>query len=195
MCKRLRTPEKLSGWILAEMLPAIVLGCLLSAFVFQSALAIRRCMDTSDRALLTRHMLVASLGYLARDLRMAGCNPYTEPGVGGLELQSASPTSWEVRIQRDIRGESAGSLPDGDAEDPDERLVYKWEASSNLLSRNGQPMAHHVLSNPDGEPPFSLRTCGRRALFSVRLTLGMQGTEENPSLSTAVLVRNPVGGL
>jgi len=195
MCKPLRTREKPSGWILTEMLPALVLGCLLTAFVFQSALAIRRCMETSDRALLARHMLVASLGCVARDLRMAGCNPYTEPGVGGLELQAAPSTAWEVRIERDVRGESAGSLPDGDAEDPDERLIYRWEASSNLLSRSGQPLANHVLLNPDGEPPFSLRTRAGRALVSVRLTLGMEATEEKLSLTTAVLVRNPIGGL
>ncbi len=186
-------PAKPSGWILAEMLPAMLLGCLLSAFVIQSALAIRRTMESCERALLARHVLAASLAYLARDLRTAGCNPMGTAGAGGLDLEALSSGEPEVSIERDIRGTSVGSLPDGDAEDPDEQIVYRWHAAGHLLSRNGQPLATNVLPNVDGGPPFSVRRRGGRALVSICLNLGVEGTAERLSGSTAVLVRNSVG--
>lgn len=193
MRNRFSRPAKASGWILAEMLPAMILGCLLAAFVLQGATAIQRCVVRCDRALLARHLLAASLAYVARDLRTAGCNPLGAASVGGFEWATASSGEPEVRIERDIRGPSVGSLPDGDAEDPDELIVYRWRAAGKLLSRNGQPLAANVLPNPGGEPIFSVRVRRGRALVSVRLTVGLEGTDERLSCATAVLVRNPVG--
>lgn len=194
MRSRPRRPAKASGWILAEMLPAMVLSGLLAGFVLQGGLAIQRTMATCERALLARHMLAASLAYLARDLRTAGCNPMGTTGVGGFDLETLSSGEPEVRIERDIRGAPVGSLPDGDAEDPEEQIVYRWHAAGHLLSRNGQPLTTNVLPNLEEEPLFSMRARRGRVLVWVHLTIGLEGTAERLSGSTAVLVRNRVGG-
>lgn len=179
-----------SGWILAEIVPALVLSALLVGVLMQSAVTMRRCVGQWDRALQMRQMLTATLWTLGRDVRMGGCDPLGVSGLQGVRLVPDVSGEEGLRLEMDVRGTPVGSRPDGDIEDPDEQILYRWDAGRELLVRNSQPMAIRIRKNPGGESLFSLQRRGDRTLVSVFLTMGSGVADQAACLSMAFCVRN-----
>jgi len=161
-----------SGWILAEIVPALAIAALFVGVLLESAVTIRRCAGQTDRSLQMRDMLMATLWCIGRDVRMAGCNPFGISDMEGIRLQPDTSGEEALRLEMDIRGGEVGSSPDGETDDPDEEITYRWDANREMLLRNGQPMATRIVRNPDGEPVFSLTEEGGTAFVSVFLSMG-----------------------
>ncbi|MEW6442510.1 MAG: hypothetical protein AB1640_16345 [bacterium] len=179
----------IGGWILAEIVPALAIAVLLVGFLVESTIAVRRCLGHWDRVLQTRQSLAAALWYMGREIRMGGCNPTGEASLEGVDLVPESSEGPGLKLAMDLRGASPGSRPDGDADDPDEQVRYRWAEADAVLSRNRQPVASGIRPNPAGEPLFSMRRNGDRVLVRLFLTAG-SSHEEAMSLSTSVAVRN-----
>ena len=88
----------------------------------------------------------------------------------------------------DMRGTAPGSWPDGDTNDPDERIEYRWNEGDRVLRRNGQPVMLELVPSTDGTPLFRLREEGSSSLLEVDLHTGE--AEDTGRQSTWVQIRN-----
>ena len=126
---------------------------------------------------------------MSRDIRFGGNNPKGEMMFNTLEISDDQDGSAErFIINTDKRGSSPRSRPDGDIQDPDERIDYRCDYDKGVLRRNNQPMALEIQENQDGSLPFELKRSGERGLMKIVLTLGPE--EEAICFSTAVYLRN-----
>ena len=71
----------------------------------------------------------ASMFYMTKEIRMAGCDPTGNAGAG---IVTANANS--ISFTEDIRGDADGSDPDGATNDPNESIAYAL--SNNNLVRN-----------------------------------------------------------
>jgi type IV pilus assembly protein PilW len=71
----------------------------------------------------------ASMFYMTKEIRMAGCDPTGNAGAG---IVTANANS--ISFTEDIRGDADGSDPDGATNDPNESIAYAL--SGNNLVRN-----------------------------------------------------------
>ena len=178
-----------AGWVLTELLTVMVLTIFFAGGLLQTVLSMQRMTSKWERSVSMRQSLSAALFLVCRDMRMAGCNPMHEADFQGVGLlDEGDPVHRGIQLRMDRRGKSPGSNPDGDAEDPDEDILYLWEEGESLLRRNGQPVAIRITGNPDGESVFFREQGPEGDLLQVSLTTGFQG--ESLSLYTSVHVRN-----
>lgn len=183
--------EKQSGWALVELLTVLVLTAFFSGALFQTTLCLQRCLTHWEQSARMRQTLSAAIFYMSRDMRMAGCNPTGRAAFEGASLiQDGGKAPESVEIRMDKRGPKTGSPPDGDIEDPDEVILYRWDDKHEVLRRNNQPLAARIVLNSCGLPVFSLMKDSSRGLLRLCVTTGTPYGDL--SLSTAVFMRNPV---
>lgn len=93
-----------------------------------------------------------AIDFLVRELPLAGARPVRGSPCEGFErLTEAS--SQRLTLQYDYRGSSVGSPPDGCPDDPNERIVYTYESSTQLIKRgtgSGSPQPFIADVPPDG---------------------------------------------
>jgi hypothetical protein len=180
-----------NGWVLAELLTVLVLTGLLSSALMQTTLCLERCLTHWENAARMRQTLSATLFRMSGDFRVTGCNPkgsteFEETAL--LQVKATGPE--EMHIRMDKRGSKSGSPPDGDMQDPNEFIVYRWDDVHRVLRRNHQPMAVHIDQDPWGRPVFDLEKDSSRGLVRMSLTTRTPGG--SLTLSSAVCIRNPV---
>jgi hypothetical protein len=90
----------------------------------------------------------------------------------------------------DKRGSKVGSRPDGDIQDPDEVISYRWDDIDEVLRRNSQPLAARIVRNPGGVTVFDLIEEPPQGLL--RLCVTTRTPDGELSLSTSVFLRNPL---
>ena len=184
-----RSPR--DGWALPELLTALVLTGFLSSVLLQTTLCLQRCLAHWETSARMRQTLSAALFRISGDFRVTGCNPAGAAVSEGTAILLDGGTEPErVEIRMDKRGAEAGTPPDGDMEDPDEFIVYRWDDEDQVLRRNHQPVAGRIVQNPGGDPVFRLLKDASRGLLRVHVTI--RTTEGSMSLSSAVCIRNPV---
>ena len=176
------------GWLTVELLVVLVLAGFFATVLFQTSLSLQRQVGHWDRTVRMRQALCATLFLLARDVRMAGCNPLQATTFQGLQVEESGNVTRLV-IRMDTRGTVPGSWPDGDANDPDERIEYRLNQVDGVLRRNGQPVMLGIADNTDGTPLFRAREAGTSALLEVALLAGQAG--DTLGQSTWVQIRNP----
>lgn len=178
-----------AGWVLSELLVVLLLTGLFAAGLVGVATAIGNGVRAADRSAQLRMALCTTLFHISRDLRAAGCDPWREGEVPGIDLRREGGQDIGVELHADRRGHGPGSMPDGDAGDPDERVLYLWDRTSALLRRNGQPMLDDARGNPSRAPMFHLERDGQAGFMRVTLTAGRP--DETLTLATGVCLRNP----
>jgi len=183
--------RSVEGWALPELLTVLALTAFFLGALFQTTLSLERSLHRWEESARMRQTLSAVLSYMSRDMRMAGLNP-TGKAVfeGAILIEEAGTTPERVEIRMDKRGSTPGSPADGDIEDPDEVIVYRWDDEHRVLRRNHQPLAARIVENPWGVPVFDLMKDASHGL--VRLSVTTQTPLGSLSLSTAVCIRNPV---
>ena len=183
--------QRQGGWALAELLTVLVLTAFFSCALLQTTLCLQRCLTHWEQSARMRQTLSAAVFYMSRDIRMAGCNPTGKAAFEGASLvQDGSATPARVEIRMDKRGSTPGSRPDGDIEDPDEVIFYRWDDKHQVLRRNNQPLAARIVRNLRDAPVFALMKDSSRGLLRLLVTAG--SPDGSLSLSTAVYIRNPV---
>jgi len=179
------------GFTLVELLTALVLTGLLSSVLLQTTLSLQRCLAHWETSARMRQALSAALFQMSRDFRVTGCNPLGDAASEGTAiLQDGGTEPEQMHIRMDKRGPNPGSPPDGDMEDPDEFIVYRWDDKHEVLRRNHQPVAGGIIGDPWGGPVFCLEKDSSRGLL--RMSVTTRTPEGVLSLSSAVCIRNPV---
>ena len=139
------------GFTLIEMLISmtiglIVLGALVSTFIIQ-----RKVYDVQEQVTEMMQNARAAMDIMANDLRMAG---YYDP-TGPTTMQRADASDLttfvgipydasQLQIIQDFRGNNSGDPPDGDTADPDERIIYAYDAANLRITKNSQPFAENI---------------------------------------------------
>ena len=183
--------EKQGGWALAELLTVLVLTAFFSCALLQTTLCLQRCLKQWEQSARMRQTLSAAMFLMSREIRMAGCNPTGKPVFDGASLiQDGSGAPESVEIRMDNRGSKVGSRPDGDIQDPDETILYRWDEKHQVLRRNSQPLAARIVRNPWDVPVFHLIKDSSRGLLRLFVTTG--APDGILSVSTAVCIRNPL---
>ncbi len=189
-CRRGRFPST-AGWALAELLTVVVLTGFFSTVLLQTTVGLKRCLAHWETSARMRQTLSAALFRMSRDFRVAGCNPKAETVSEEMAVLEDGGTAPErIRIRMDRRGGKPGSPPDGDMNDPDEVIVYRWDSNHRVLRRNNQPMAMRIGPNHGEAPVFGLTKQSTRGL--VRIYVTTIAREQSMTLSSAVCIRNPV---
>lgn len=178
------------GWILSELLTVLALTALFSCALIQTTLCLQRCLTHWEESGRMRRTLSAALFIMSRDIRMAGSNPTGKADFRGLEpIEGAGESAGALRLRMDKRGSAVGSRPDGDIQDPDETILYRWDEADEVLRRNNQPMAAGIVRNPGGIPVFELIQNASGGLL--RVSLSTSTSDGSLTLSTSVFLRNP----
>ena len=107
------------GFTLLEILVAmavfgVVVGAVYSAYYTQ-----QRSYEAQTEVSFMNQNLRAAILLMERELRMAGCDP-TQGANAGFTTASSNTVAFTM----DIRGDSAGSDPDGDTLDSGEAITY-----------------------------------------------------------------------
>jgi type IV pilus assembly protein PilW len=135
--------------LLAMALSAIVLAALVGTFVVQ-----RRTYVLQEQITEMVQTARAAVDMMSREIRMAGYNP-----KGG-SFQGIPYHATQLRIRADLRGDGTNDPPDGDTNDPNEDITYKYYDVTHQIKRKTgkgyfQPFAENIqafsILHLDGE--------------------------------------------
>lgn len=192
------------GFSLAEVMVGLALLGIFTLLVHQGIVALLRGVRVLEAASEAQEAARLGVELIAADLREAGFSP---GGVLGNGLTRAGRDV--VAVARDLNG-------DGDLDDPNERVAYRYDASRSALTRSQgdappQPLLDDVddggftvayltadgssLSPGDGELDAAQRALVRRV--ALRLVIAIRRAD--PALprppraeqTTTVALRNP----
>ena len=160
-----------SGFTLLELLVALVVGALFLTGALMMCALHRSLWFETVRLGEAEQGLVGPALILARALRSAGSDPKGTSSAPGITCTAGEDGACEkLTLRSDHRGKTPGSGPDGDRDDPGERLTYTYDAGAMLIRENGQPFAERVVPNPGGEPFFAIDSPTSPRLATVTLT-------------------------
>lgn len=153
-----------------------------------------------------------AIDFLVRELPLAGARPVRGSPCEGFERLTEA-NSQSLVLQYDYRGSSIGSPPDGCPDDPNERIVYTYESSTNLIKRgtgSGSPQPFIADVPLDGfllryfdregnELGSALTAAQREAVNTIVITIRTSKRHPNPrvteplssELTSTVFLPNP----
>ena len=132
------------GFTLVEVLIAmaiggILLGAVVSTFILQS-----RSYDVQEQMTEMVQTARAAMDMIGREVRMAGYDP-TGAGFEGIPYHGQ-----QLQLLADLRGANPTDPPDGDTSDPNENIIYSYDADNLQIDRNtgggNQPFAENIES-------------------------------------------------
>ncbi len=125
--------EKLNtqGFTLVELLVAMAVSLLAMGAIYSTFLNQFKSYQIQEEIAAMQQNIRAAMYHMQREIRMAGCDPTGSAGAG---ITAASPTS--ISFTEDVRGDSTGSDPDGDIDDPNENIAYSL-SGTNLVRNTG----------------------------------------------------------
>ena len=124
--------------LIAMAMSSIVLSAVISTFVVQ-----RKTYAVQEQITEMVQTARAAMDMMGHEIRMAGYNPQ---GASFCGIQS---NDAKLRIRADLRGAGAHDPPDGDTNDPNEDITYKYYDATNQIKRKTgtgyfQPFAEHI---------------------------------------------------
>lgn len=142
MTYRLRHMAIQSGFMLIEILIAMAVGMILLGAATSVFIMHDRANDREEQLADMVQTARSALDMIGREVRMAGYNP-ADADFSGIPYNPAKLT-----IQADLSGNQPNSPPDGDLGDPNERIMYVYDARNHQIDRNtgsgNQPFAENV---------------------------------------------------
>ena len=138
-----------------------------------------------------------ALDFLVREIPLAGARPVRGGPCEGFDKLTEA-TDQRIVFQYDYRASSTGSPPDGCPDDPNERIVYTYDSSTQVLKRGTgggppQPFISDVPSDGfliqyfdrEGNDLGSLLTeTQREAVTSVIVTVRTLKPHPTPTVTT-----------
>jgi len=131
------------GFTLIELLVAmaissIVLSAIVATFVVQ-----RKSYVAQEQMSEMTQTARAAMDMIGREVRMAGYDP-TRAGIVGIAYNAS-----KLQIKADLRGGGTNDLPDGDTNDPNENITYKYYDTTHQIKRKTgrgyfQPFAENI---------------------------------------------------
>jgi type IV pilus assembly protein PilW len=128
---KVKKKERLNtqGFTLVELLVAMVVSLLALGAIYSTFLSQFKSYQVQEEVAAMQQNIRSAMYHMEREIRMSGCNPTTFADAGIITANADS-----IRFTEDIRGDSAGSDPDGDVDDANENITYSL--SDNNLVRN-----------------------------------------------------------
>ena len=115
------------GFTLVEVLVAIVITLLLLSGVYTSFISQQEVYSAQQGVADMQQNLRGSTYLMQREIRMAGYNP-----TGNADSRFLTANADNIKFTSDIRGDAAGSAPDGDVADPGETIsYYLWDCDGD----------------------------------------------------------------
>jgi type IV pilus assembly protein PilW len=129
------------GFTLVEMLVAMAIGAIVMAAVYSTYSTQQKSYILQEQVGAMQQNIRASMYYITRDIRMAGCDPTGNANAG---ITAAGPTS--ISFTRDIRTgtDPANNTADGLTNGWNESVTYSLDAANNRITRNGQTLTGNI---------------------------------------------------
>jgi len=142
-----------------------------------------------------------ALDFLVREIPLAGARPVRGSPCEGFERLTEA-TDQRIVFQYDYRASGVGSPPDGCPDDPNERIVYTYDSSTQVLKRGtggGSPQPFINDIPPDGfliryfdragtDLGSPLTETQRAAVTSVNVTVRTSKPHPNPTVTAPLTV-------
>jgi len=132
------------GFTIIELLVSMAVFLLAIGAIYSTFQAQHKSYLMQQEVAAMQQNLRAAMFYMQREIRMAGCDPTGDANAGIVTANSDS-----ISFTEDVRGDSAGSDPDGALDDPNEDITYNLDDSDgdgddDELDRNNQTVAQNI---------------------------------------------------
>jgi len=129
---------------MVELLVAMLISLLALGAIYSTFLTQFKSYQVQGEVAAMQQNIRAGMYHMEREIRTAGCNPTTFADTGIITANADL-----IKFTEDIRGDSAGSNPDGDIDDPNEDITYNLDDSNgdgvvDELDRNNQTVAENI---------------------------------------------------
>ena len=107
------------GFTLIELLVAMFVAGIVMAGVYSAYYSQQKSFLVQDELSKMQQNLRAAMFFMAREIRMAGCNP-----TGGADAKVVQKDDGTIHFTMDLRGKDPDDPADGDTSDPNEDITY-----------------------------------------------------------------------
>ncbi len=187
------------GFTIVELLVAVFVAGIVMAGVYSAYYSQQKAYTAQEQLAELQQNLRSAMYYMAREIRMAGCNPLGSAANAGFQAVGANTVSFSM----DTRGQFAADPPDGDTGDANETIVYSlsdWNGDgTNDLMRSTPPTGNAaVAENIDALNFVYLDanenvTVDRLAVRSVQITLVARTSRRDLGFTDATIYTNMQG--
>ena len=187
------------GFTIIELLVAVFVAGIVMAGVYSAYYSQQKSYTAQEQMAEMQQNLRSAMYFMAKEIRMAGCNPMGWTNDAG--FQAIGPNS--VSFSMNIRGQSATDPPDKDTEDPNETIVYSlsdWNDDGiDDLMRSTPPTGNApIAENIDALNLVYLDANGnvtmdRLAVRSVQITLVARTGRRDPGFTDTTTYTNLQG--
>jgi len=116
-------PDHDGGFTLIELLIAMAMTGIILAAIFTFSIVQRQYLSTQEQVSQMVQAARAAMDMLTHEIDIAGYNP-TKAAFSGVTYHAS-----QLQLKADVTG-------DGAADDPDENIIYAYEASTGQIMRN-----------------------------------------------------------
>jgi type IV pilus assembly protein PilW len=129
------------GFTIIELLVSMVVFLLAIGAIYSTFQAQHKSYLMQQEVAAMQQNLRAAMFYMQREIRMAGCDP-----TGDADAGIGTASSDSISFTEDIRGDSAGSDPDGALDDPNENITYSLNGGNLVRDTGGgnQTVAENI---------------------------------------------------
>jgi len=102
-----------------ELMVAMLVAGIVMAGVYSAYYSQQKSFVVQDELAEMQQNLRAAMFFMAREIRMAGCNP-----TGGADAGIETKEDGTINFTMDLRGKDPDDPADGDTSDPNENITY-----------------------------------------------------------------------
>jgi type IV pilus assembly protein PilW len=132
------------GFTLIELLVAMSVAGIVMAGIYGAYYSQQKSFVVQDEMAKMQQNLRAAMFFMAREIRMAGCNP-----TGGSSAGFVTANANTINFTMDLRGKDPDDPADGDTGDPNENITYA------LGDSNGDGIVEIVRDTGGGPEPVA----------------------------------------